>query len=109
MSEAIENIIKIATEEFRKLFPESKATGVEIEEIEKDPKSSHYVVTLGYWTRDNKPRPENTPMGTLVQLSTTSSRDLFNPWRRKYKRVEVDPSAGKVIAIRMYEPPLGVS
>lgn len=109
MPEGLEKIIQIASEEFRKLLPEGKATGVEIEEIEEQPESGHYLVTLGYWARDNKPRPENPSMGTAIQLAMTSSKDLFNPWRRKYKRVEVDPVHGKAIAIRMYEPPLGVS
>lgn len=110
MSEELENIIQIASEEFRKLLPDDKATGVEIEEIEKHPESGNYLVTLGYWARDNKPRPKNVPPGTVIQLAMGgSSEDLFNPWRRKYKRIEVDPVLGKAIAIRMYEPPLGVS
>lgn len=110
MSEGLEKIIQIASEEFRKLLPEDKATGIEIEEIEEQPKSGHYFVTLGYWARDNKPRPENVPPGTARQLAMGGSpEDFFNPWRKKFKRVEVDPAQGKAISIRMYEPPLGVS
>ena len=66
MSEMLEKIIQIASEEFRKLLPEDKATG-------------------------------------------GSPDDFLNPWRKKFKRVEVDPAQGKAIAIRMYEPPIGVS
>ncbi len=113
MSEVLEKIIQIASEELRKLLPEVKATGVEIEEIEERNDSGHAgncVVTFSYWARDNKPRPKNVPPGTAIQLAMGGcSEDLFNPWRRKFKRVEVDPKQGKVIAIRMYEPPLGVS
>ena len=57
MDEGIENIIRIASEEFRKLFPSSVAAGIEVEEIEKTT-SGNYFVTLGYWSRDNKPSVE---------------------------------------------------
>lgn len=110
MSEGLEKIIQIATEEFRKLLPEDKATGIEIEEIEEQTKSGHYFVTLGYWARDNKPRPEKVSLNRSLELAMGGSpEDLFNPWRKKFKRVEIDPAQGKAIAIRMYEPPLGVS
>jgi hypothetical protein len=110
MSEDLEKIVQIACEEFRKLLPEDKATGVEIEEVEEQPKSGHYFVTLGYWARDNKPRPKNIPVSKVVELAVGgSTEDFFNPWRKKFKRVEVDSTQGKAIAIRMYEPPLGVS
>jgi hypothetical protein len=110
MSQSHEKIIQIAIEEFRKLLPEDKATGIEIEEIEEQPKSGHYFVTLGYWARDNKPRPEKVPLNKSLELAMGGSpEDFFNPWRKKFKRVEVDPAQGKAIAIRMYEPPLGVS
>ena len=110
MSEDLEKIIQIAREEFRKLVSEDKATGVEIEEIEEHPKSGNYLVTLGDWARDNKPAPELGPRAISIKsMLAGSSEDLFNPWRRKYKRVEVDPVQKKAIAIRMYEPPLGVS
>lgn len=110
MSEGLEKIIQIAIEEFRKLLTEDKATGIEIEEIEEQPKSGHYFVTLGYWARDNKPRPEKVSFNKSLELAMGGSpEDFFNPWRKKFKRVEVDPVQGKAIAIRMYEPPLGVS
>lgn len=126
MDEGIENIIRIASEEFRKLFPSDMAAGIEVEEIEKT-KSGNYFVTLGYWSRDNKPTVEqgkprtgiiggNHPIKDPHQRRAEESKfekaafeNLMNPWRRKYKRVEIDPQQGKAIAIKMYEPPLGVS
>jgi hypothetical protein len=125
MDEGIENIIRIASEEFGKLYPPNKATGVDVEEIEKD-SSGHYFVTLGYWSRDNKPSVEqgkpttgvigNHPIKDPNQRRAEESKfqkaafeNLMNPWRRKYKRIEVDPQQGRAIAIKMYEPPLGVS
>ncbi len=110
MKVGMEKIIRIANEEFGKLFPESKATGVEIEEIEEQPESGHFMVTISYWARDNKPRPKGITPGSAIQVAMGSDlEDLYNPWRRKYKRVMVDPAQGKAVAIRMYEPPLGVS
>jgi hypothetical protein len=83
MSEDLEKIVQIACEEFRKLLPEDKATGVEIEEVEEQPKSGHYFVTLGYWARDNKPRPKNIPVSKVVELAVGgSTEDFFNPWRK---------------------------
>lgn len=106
----VEKVIQIAIEELRKLLPEDKATGIEIEEIEEHSSSGHYFVTLGYWARDNKPRLGNGPPSTAKQLAMGGSpEDFFNPWRKKFKRVEVDLPQGKAVAIRMYEPPLGVS
>lgn len=110
MPSGMEKIIRIASEEFRKLLPESKATGIEIEEIEEQSESGHYVVTLSYWARDNKPAPKNLRFNAAIEAAMGSDpEDLYNPWRKKYKRVVVDPSQGKAVAIRMYEPPLGVS
>ena len=111
MSEDLEKIVQIACDEFRKLLPEDKAAGIEIEEVEEQPKSGHYFVTLGYWAKDNKPLPRNIPLKQSMEFSVGigSSEDFFNPWRKKFKRVEVDLARGKAIAIRMYEPPLGVS
>ena len=56
-----------------------------------------------------KPAPADALLSRKVISSISLSPDLLHPWRRKYKRVEVDPAQGKVVAIRMYEPPLGVS
>jgi len=109
MTKGIEEIIRIATEEFRKLFPESKVTEVEVEEVEEITASGNYLVTLGYWKKDSKPAPADALLSRKVISSISLSPDLLHPWRRKYKRVEVDPAQGKVVAIRMYEPPLGVS
>jgi hypothetical protein len=85
----------------------------EVEEIEEQPDSRHYLVTFGYWAKDSKPstplKGPSTIEESMELRKRSQSADLFNPWRRKYKRVEVDPDQGKVIAIRMYEPPLGVS
>ena len=111
MHEGFDKIIQIASEEFKKLLPEDRATGVEIEEIEERSDSGHVgncIVTFSYWARDNK--PNFFAPHTVARLTKDGiSEDLINPWRRKYKRVEVDPAKNKVIAIRMYEPPLGVS
>jgi len=109
MTSDLENFIRIAVEEFRILLPEEKATGLEIEEVEKHPQTGHYSITIGYWARDNKPAPEIPSRDGVIHGYLTSTNDLFNPWRRKYKRVEVDPVGQKAIAIRMYEPPIGVS
>ncbi|MCU0776995.1 MAG: hypothetical protein MUF86_04930 [Akkermansiaceae bacterium] len=98
MDEDLENIIRIASEEFTKLIPAEKAAGLEVEEVEKA-SSGNFFVTLGYWARDSK------PSGGMDSLNAA----FLNPWRRKYKRVEVDPEEGKAISIKMYEPPLGVS
>jgi hypothetical protein len=98
MEEDIENIIRIASDEFSKLIPAAKASGLEVEEIEKS-SSGNFLVTLGYWAKDSKPN------GGIDSLNAS----FLNPWRRKYKRVEVDPEAGKAISIKMYQPPLGVS
>lgn len=103
MNIEIEAIIGIALEEFAKVFAtasKDKAVAPEVEEIEEMP-SGNYLVTLGYWSKDSKPNSGLVPndLGT----------GLFNPWRRKYKRVEIDPAKGRAVAIRMYEPALGVS
>jgi len=111
MKTEMDKVIEIAIEQFGKLFPEGKATGVEIEEIEEDPESGNYLVTIGYWARDNK--PESVDMKTKLQSMTAGfgrdPEDILNPWRRKYRRVEIDSKQQKAVAIRMYEPPLGVS
>lgn len=105
----MEEIIRIANEEFGKLLPKSKATGVEIEEIEEQPESGHFVVTISYWARDNKPMPKDLGIDISMKIATgRNPEDIYNPWREKYKRVVVDPAQGKAVAIRMYEPPLGV-
>lgn len=110
MPVGMEKIIRIANDEFAKILPESKATGVEIEEIEELSESGHYLVTISYWARDNKPMPKNLGIDVSMNIAMgRSAEDLYNPWRKKYKRVVVDPTQGKAVAIRMYEPPLGVS
>lgn len=118
MANEIKTVIQIAMEEFNKLLPHGMATGVEVEEVEEQAGTGRYYVTLGYWVRDTKPVPDLAGPGSrsipdlppLKSSRTPSlSADLINPWRRKYKRVEIDPIQGKAIAIRMYEPPLGVS
>lgn len=111
MVEGIENIVQIAKEDFAKLFP---GKTFEVEEVEENASSGHYLVTVGYWEKDSKPVPkEPQEFGGAISLHSMKSRslsaDLINPWRRKFKRVEVDPALGKAVAIRMYEPPLGVS
>ncbi len=100
-----EKIIRIASDEFRKLAPQ--ATGIEIEEIEETA-SGHSVVTLGYWIKDSKPAPSKSD-GDSQPIFKGLSADFINPWRRRYKRVEVDPKLNKAVSIKMYEPPLGVS
>ncbi|MBN8459612.1 MAG: hypothetical protein J0M04_17420 [Verrucomicrobia bacterium] len=100
MSIEIETILEIALQEFAKVFADAsnnKGVSPEVEEVEELP-SGNYLVTLGYWSRDSKP-------SSALDLGA----GLFNPWRRKYKRVEIDPEKGKAVAIRMYEPALGVS
>lgn len=100
MSIEIETILGIAVAEFAKVFADasnSKGISPEVEEVEELP-SGNYIVTLGYWSRDSRP-----------STGLDFSAGLFNPWRRKYKRVEIDPKKGKAVAIRMYEPALGVS
>jgi len=118
MTDGLENVIQIAKEEFKKLLPDGKVTGVEVEEVEEQATTGRYFVTFGYWVRDTKPSPDLARPGAGLipgEISLKSSRtpslsaDIINPWRRKYKRLEIDPAQGKVIAIRMYEPPLGVS
>jgi hypothetical protein len=84
-----------------------KAKPVEVEEIEEQP-SGNYVVTLGYWSKDTKP-PSPGPFPATKTTLQALSGELLNPWRRKYKRVEIDPKKGKAVAIRMYEPALGVA
>lgn len=103
MTIEIDSVIGIALEEFAKVFAtaaKTKAVAPEVEEIEEMP-SGNYLVTLGYWSKDSKPNSGLIPN----DLAT----ELFNPWRRKYKRVEIDPTKGRAVAIRMYEPTLGVS
>lgn len=111
MPAELEEIIHIAEKELVKLVPK---TSMEVEEIELRHDSGHaghYEVTFSYWARDTKPLPENPQIGHVISMATRleSKNDFFNPWRKRYKRVEVDPEQEKVIAIRMYEPPLGVS
>ena len=122
MDEGIETIIRIASEEFGKLMPEGKAAGLEVEEVEKA-SSGNFFVTIGYWAKDSKPDSDSwKPHSRAVTLGSTQAhkkarketaeltlQSFLNPWRRKYKRVEVDPKAGTAIAIKMYEPPLGVT
>jgi hypothetical protein len=109
MDIAIEKIIQIALEEFRGLVSANQAMGVEIEEIEELQPSGNYLVTLGYWAKTTKPKPSPSIIGEIGTLGKALTGDLVNPWRRKFKRVEIDPKKGKAVAIRMYEPPLGVS
>ncbi|MCF7731865.1 MAG: hypothetical protein K9N23_09260 [Akkermansiaceae bacterium] len=108
MNTEIETIIRIALEEFGKVISKNKAASVEIEEIEEQP-SGNYLVTLGYWIKDTKPEPDPGTLAAKMSGLQSLTGDLLNPWRRKYKRVEIDPKKGKVVAIRMYEPALGVS
>ena len=57
MSIDIETIIRIALEEFAKVFAtasKDKAVSPEVEEVEELP-CGNYLVTLGYWSRDSKP------------------------------------------------------
>lgn len=124
MSIEIETILEIAMAEFAKVFADAsnnRAVTPEVEEIEELP-TGNYMVTLGYWSRDSKPNHEDAapkPRKGAVILDqsfdpgplrrVTGINQLFNPWRRKYKRVEIDPKKGKAVAIRMYEPALGVS
>lgn len=124
MSTEIETILEIALQEFAKVIADaSKNKGVspEVEEVEELP-SGNYLVTLGYWSKDSKPNLSsfgdmpNKEAAHLALLERPDSpgkndtiRDLLNPWRRRYKRVEIDPKKGKAVAIRMYEPALGVS
>ena len=106
MPATTEDIIRIASEEFRKLAPE--ASGVDVEELEEDASSGHFFVTLGYCVKDSKPTQTAWEQpGHEWEKSRLDA--LLNPWRRKFKRVEIDPAAGRAIAIKMYEPPLGVS
>ncbi len=110
MVEGIENIVQIAKEEFSKLFP---GKDFEFEEVEENLSTGHYLVTLGYWEKDSKPVPISKGPRTIEEAASLRSRslsaDLINPWRRKFKRIEVDPKKEKAIAIRMYEPPFGLS
>ena len=124
MSIDIETIIRIALEEFAKVFAtasKDKAVSPEVEEVEELP-CGNYLVTLGYWSRDSKPgiggaasKPTKAGLppiqfdDPLQTTKKTAYNELLNPWRRKYKRVEIDPNKGKAVAIRMYEPALGVS
>ena len=97
----VEKVIQIATEELRKLLPEDKATGIEIEEIEEHSSSGHYFVTLGYWARDNKPRLGNGPPSTAKQLVMGGSpEDFFNPWRK-------NSSGSKLISPKGRQSPFG--
>ena len=108
MNTDIEDIIRIALEEFGKVIYKNQAAPVDVEEIEEQP-SGNYVVTLGYWSKDTKPEPAaGTLAATRINIQSLSG-ELLNPWRRKYKRVEIDPTQGRAVAIRMYEPALGVS
>jgi len=102
MDNGIETIIQIALDEFRKLISEDQAKVVEIEEIEEKQPSGNFLVTLGYWAKDTKP-------AAAADMVVSAMSGLMNPWRRKFKRVEVDPKKKRAVAIKMYEPPLGVS
>jgi len=111
MVEGIENFVQIAKEEFEKLFP---GKTYEVGEVEENPSSGHYLITVRYWEKDSKPIPTGPKQtGEVVSLNSVKNRslavDLINPWRRKFKRVEVDPRKGKAVAVRMYEPPFGMS
>ena len=108
MDTEIENIIRIALEEFGKVVSKNKAAEVEVEEIEEQQPSGNYLVTLGYWSKDTKPEPAPGTITAAMAFKSLTA-DLLHPWRRKYKRVEIDPKKGKAVAIRMYEPALGVS
>lgn len=110
MTVELDEIIRIAANELEKVVTN---TPVEVEEIEERRDSEHvghYVVTFSYWARDNKPLPKPS-IGDSIRMATTqeSAKDLFNPWRKRFKRVEVDPEQNKVVAIRMYDPPIGAS
>lgn len=111
MVKDFDEIIRIAESGLGKVVPN---TPVEVEEIEERTDSGHvghYVVTFSYWARDTKPTPENPATGQVVSLAmrNESKKDLFNPWRKRFKRVEVDPQQNKIVAIRMYDPPIGAS
>lgn len=103
MPVATEQIIRIAAEEFAKLVPD--AVGLEVEEIENELVSGSYFVTLGYWMKDSKP----TQRVSAKDSEQSALDNLLNPWRRRFKRVEVDPVEGRAVAIRMYEPSFGIS
>lgn len=109
MEQTLDQFVEIALLEVRKLLPDG-ARDLVVEEVEEDCESGCYSITVGYWARDNKPVPVKAPLGAAMQAAMGGDpEDFFNPWRRKYKRVVIDPAKSKVIAIRMYEPPLAVS
>lgn len=118
MDARTEDIIRIASEELAKLFAPELHVEFEVEEIERS-STGNYYVTLGYWARDSKPLSKSLKLAVDAKNSPRTDHGsgeedspldiLMNPWRRKFKRVEVDPINQKAIAIRMYEPPLGVA
>lgn len=106
----MDNASQIALDAFRKVVPGSQAKGVEVEEIEEDASSGHLIVTLGYWSRDTMPEPTLDDMrADVFKGKGFKIPEFLDPWRRKYKRVTVESESGKVISIKMYGPPLGVS
>jgi len=110
MERNLDQVVETARRELGKLLPEDSARDIIVEEVEELLESGHYLITIGYWARDNKPKPARMPIGSAMHAAMGGDpEDLFNPWRRKYKRVVIDPAKGRVIAIRMYEPPLAVS
>jgi len=106
----MDNASQIALDAFHKVVSGPQAKGVEVEEIEEETSSGHLIVTLGYWSRDTMPEPTLEDMRTGVfKGKGFKIPEFLDPWRRKYKRVTVESKSGRVVSIKMYGPPLGVS
>jgi len=110
MTVEIDEITRIAQDALRKAVSLAPEARVDIEEIEEVAQSGNFLVTVSFWRKDNRPTsPPGMDLRTRVEQEKRSlADDLLNPWRKKFKRVEVDPREGRAVAIRMYEPHLEV-
>lgn len=108
MNTGLEEATSIAIEAFKKVV--NSGAGIEVEELEVDQATGHIYVTIGYWDRDNMPELSVQEIGQGILKGRKYERpDFLNPWRRKYKRIDVDPDMGQAVSIKMFSPQLGVS
>jgi len=108
MAAEIEEITKIAQDALRKAVSLAPEARMDIEEIEEVAQSGNFLVTVSFWRKDNRPTsPPNTDVRTRIEQEKRAlADDLLNPWRKRFKRVEVDPREGRAVSIRMYAPQL---
>lgn len=108
MNGTLDEITQIARDALREAVHLDLEASVDVEEIEEIPESGNFIVTVSFWRKDNRPTsPRSSDLSVRIEQQKKEFADnLLNPWRKKYKRVEVDPRKGRVLAIRMYEPRL---